>query len=617
MLGSWSVAGRTAGSRVLLGPHETNLGVGRALSAAHVEHYRRRAVGGAGVVVVETASVHDSDWPYERAPLATECVPGWAAVRAACRPHGTLVLAGLGHTGLQGSSAHSQSVLWGPSRFADPRTREQPMAMGPDELRALVAGFGAAARGAVAADLDGVEVDAGARSLLRQLHSPLTNTREDAYGRDRLRLTREVLAAVRAELGFGRVLALRLSGDELAPWGGLGPDDAVAMVAELAPLVDLLVVVRGGPYSSGAYRPDAHTPAGFNRPLCGRVRTAAGGVPVVLQGSVVSVAVAQAALDDGVCDAVEMTRALIADASLVQTARAGRAPRPCVLCNQECLVREDRNPLVSCVGDPAGYAVVPGVGDVLVVGGGPAGLEAARVAAERGFTVRLVERSPRLGGRVRSAAVAQPGLAALVDWLEAECHRLGVSVVTGRGASPAELGGKGVVLATGSRPRPLPWPSRPGLTVLDGAAVLDGVLLPPGPLVLHDPVGGPVAVALAEHLAAAGRQVTVVTPDPVVGSRLARTGDLADANGRLQRAGVARELLAVVHAVGHSVVTLEHRFTGARHDLPCAALLDCGHRLAQDALALAHPDLPRVGDCVAPRTIAEAVREGRAAALAL
>lgn len=594
---------------MLLGPHETNLGDGRALSVAHVEHYRRRAAGGAGIVVVETASVHESDWPYERAPLAADCVPGWTAVRAACRPYGTLVLAGLGHTGLQGSSAHSQSVLWGPSRFADPVTREQPATMGPVELGALVAGFADAARGAVVADLDGVEVDAGARSLLRQFHSPLTNTRDDAHGRDRLRLTRAVLVAVRAELGAGRVLALRLSCDELAPWGGLGPDDVGGMVAELAPLVDLLVVVRGGPYSAVAYRPDAHTPAGFNTLLCTRVRNA-GGVPVVLQGSVVSVEAAQAALDEGVCDAVEMTRALIADAALVVNARAGRAPRPCVLCNQECLVREDRNPLVSCVGDPGGYAVVPGSGDVLVVGGGPAGLEAARVAAERGFTVRLVERGARLGGRVRTAAVAQPGLAALVDWLEAECRRLGVTVVTGEAVT--EPGGERVVLATGSRPRPLPWP-----TALDGAAVLDDTPLPAGPLVLHDPVGGPVAVALAEHLAAAGREVTVVTPDPVVGTRLARTGDLADANTRLQRAGVVRELFATVVAVADGHVTLEHRFTGERHDVPCAALVDCGHRLAEDVLALAHPDLPRAGDCVAPRTIAEAVREGRAAALAL
>ena len=104
---------------MLSGPHETNLGAGRALSARHVAYYERRARGGAGIVVTEVASVHAADWPYERAPLAARLRRGWRDIVAACRPHGTLVLAGLGHTGLQGSSAYSQAVLWGPSGIAD------------------------------------------------------------------------------------------------------------------------------------------------------------------------------------------------------------------------------------------------------------------------------------------------------------------------------------------------------------------------------------------------------------------------------------------------------------------------------------------------------------------
>src|SRR6476661_6570380 len=125
----FTLAGHDVPSRVLFGPHETNLGDGRALSPRHVAYYERRARGGAGVIVTETASVHESDWPYERAPLAARCGSGWADVVAACRPHGTLVLAGLGHTGLQGSSAWSQAALWAPSRFPDPISRELPMEM--------------------------------------------------------------------------------------------------------------------------------------------------------------------------------------------------------------------------------------------------------------------------------------------------------------------------------------------------------------------------------------------------------------------------------------------------------------------------------------------------------
>jgi 2,4-dienoyl-CoA reductase (NADPH2) len=205
---------------VLFGPHETNLGDGRRFSARHAAYYGRRAAGGAGVIVTETASVHGSDWPYERAPLAAE---GWGEVLAACRPHGALVLAGLGHAGGQGSSAYHHQALWAPSRVPDVVTREVPMAVEQPEIDALVAAFGAAAALAAAADLDGVEVDAGQHSILRQFLSGLTNHRTDGYGADRVRLLREVLDAVRTGLGDDRVVGLRLCCDELAPWAGITP----------------------------------------------------------------------------------------------------------------------------------------------------------------------------------------------------------------------------------------------------------------------------------------------------------------------------------------------------------------------------------------------------------
>ncbi|MER5393048.1 2,4-dienoyl-CoA reductase, partial [Saccharopolyspora sp. NPDC002686] len=170
-----------APSRVLFGPHETNLGRGRAISDRHVAYYQARAAGGAGVIVTETASVHASDWPYERAPLAAECAPGWAAVAEACRPHGTVVLAGLGHSGAQGSSAFSQQVLWGPSRVPDVVSRELPMEIEQEQIDELVAGFAAAAASAVRAGLHGVELEAGQFSLLRQFLSGLTNQRSDGY----------------------------------------------------------------------------------------------------------------------------------------------------------------------------------------------------------------------------------------------------------------------------------------------------------------------------------------------------------------------------------------------------------------------------------------------------
>ncbi|HWD52864.1 MAG TPA: mycofactocin system FadH/OYE family oxidoreductase 1 [Acidimicrobiales bacterium] len=631
-----AVAGRTAPSRVIFGPHETNLGDDRRISRRHVAYYQARAAGGSGVIVTETASVHPSDWPYERAPLAADCGPGWAAVAAGCQPHGSLVLAGLGHAGGQGSSANSQSVLWAPSRVADAINREMPMEMGQEEIDQLVDGFAGAARLAADAGLDGVEIDVGPISLLRQFHSGLTNLRGDAYGTDKLRLTTEVVAAVRRAIGADHVISVRLCCDELAPWAGITPDHAFDHLATLAGQVDLVVVVRGGPFSVSAYRPDAHAPAIFNAELCRRMRDAAGArVPVVLQGSVIDPGSAQAALDDGTADLVEMTRAQIAEPRLVTLVREGAAhrARPCILCNQACRVRDNRNPIVSCVGDPgsghettepAAEGTDPVAHEVLVVGGGVAGLECARVLAGRGHRVRLIERGPRLGGVVVAASVG-PGrarLAELAGWLESECRASGVEVEVGAEVTPADLdaataGGAAVVIATGSRPRPIDVPVDETITVVDGLSALAGgsARLPDGPVVVHDPVGGPIGIGVAEWLAGEGRRVSIVTPDQIAGTLLAITGDLADANTRLQRAGVRRELRAVLRGAKGGRALLDDVWTGERREVDAAVIIDCGHRLPEETLYQGRPGTPRAGDCVAPRTLLEAVLEGRRRAL--
>ena len=624
-----------APSRVMFGPHETNLGHARKFSHRHVAYYARRAAGGAGIIVTEEASVHASDWPYERAPLASACGPGWAAIVAGVRAVSSdaVLLAALGHSGGQGTSHWSQGVLWAPSPVPEVASREVPKVMEQADIDAVVGGFASAATLAVNSGMDGVEINIGQFSLLRQFLSGLTNMRADEYGSDRLRMVQEVLSAVRAAVGHA-VVAVRLSVDEMAPWAGIVPDAGAALAVEFAPLVDLITVVRGSIYTGWATRPDMQVPQGFAIDLARQVRTAlreAGSmVPVVAQGSIVNWQQAESAVTDGAADAVEMTRAQLADAELVQKLRSGVATqiRPCVLCNQMCKVRDNRNPIISCVVDPSTghetdepFVVIPSRTPraTTVVGGGVAGMEAARTLALQGHTVTLLEASARLGGVLVTAShgAQRAQLAAIATYLESECRRLGVSIELNSTVTPDDLDRMCtdglVIVATGGRPGALPFAMDDEATVVDVADVLDGAVLAEGPIVVWDPIGGPIAVSVAELLAGQGRCVTLVTPDMLVGEKLALSGDMAPSQVRLHGAGVIlvkRALGRRVHGGGFDV---EDRFSGMASTIAASSVVTCGHRVPNDDLD-PEEQLAQVGDRVAPRTIHEAILEGRRAA---
>ncbi|MGH9169656.1 MAG: mycofactocin system FadH/OYE family oxidoreductase 1 [Acidimicrobiales bacterium] len=644
----------TAANRLVFGPHETNLGRGRRLSERHVAYYRARALGGAGVVVVEEASVDSSDWPYERAPLAAECADGWEAVADACHSYGSLVVAALGHSGGQGSSAYGQRALWGPSNVPDVATREVPKAMDTEDTAVLVDGFRQAAQLALAAGCDGVEVNAGQWSLLRQFCSGLTNQRQDAFGSDRALVLRQVLEAVRGASGQA-VVGLRFSCDELAPWAGLVPEAAATMLAGLVAEqgFDYVTVVRGSAYGTGATRPDGHVHEAFNREATALVRGALpASVAVIAQGSVVAPTVAAALVSDGVADLVEMTRAFVADAELGLKVAGGHIHRvrPCTLCNQACQVRDVRNPLVSCMAEPqSGYETVEprapdwrterppiaflgsspgGPARLLVVGGGPAGLECARVASLRGIPATVLERGEVFGGmlRVASRLPGRSRLALLADWLEQECRLAGVELVAEHETALEELDAHPgpVALCTGGRAGRRSYGVEPFASVLTAAEVLaadpHAGTAPPSPAVVYDPIGGPIGVGTAEHLASLGSSVVLVTPEFVAGEQLARTGDLAPASVRLQQAGVEVLRRSLLRSVAPGAVTIEARDSGELRTVDATVLVDAGHRLPEDALLKAVAGRGSVfaaGDAVAPRTVLEAVLEGRRVAMGL
>jgi len=632
LLSPYALGPRTAPNRVMFGPHVTNLGDDdRSLTYRHVAYYERRASGGCGTIVVEGASVHPSDWPYERAPLAERCADGWEQIVSACRPHGSLVIASLDHAGGQGSSAYSQAPLWAPSRVPEVNSREVPKWMELADIEAVIDGFANAAMRAAESDLDGVEINAGQHSLVRQFLSGLTNQRDDEWGQNRNLFATRVITATRAALGDDRVLGLRLSCDELAPWAGITPEMASKIAGELiAAGVDYLVVTRGAIFSAEKTRPDFHEPEGFNIDLCRTVNDAVD-IPVILQGSVVDANQAEWALggydDPALCAGAEMTRAQIADPDLVSKLARNEYDqvRPCTRCNQTCQVRDARNPIVTCIAEPTSgretedpdwYVPAPHPREVIIVGAGPAGLETARVATLRGHHVTVIEQHDRIGGLARTAG---PN-GSLIDWYEREHARLGTDIRLS--IDTWELPGFDldthpvVIQCTGSKPGVPPYKisgDNGTIPVFDVVGVRkDSVTLPDsGNIVVFDPIGGPIGVSMADEL---GDRAVLITQDNIAGNELARSGDLAPANTRLAQRGVTVERRSLLRSVGPDGVVVEDRYSGERRTILCAAMIDCGFRLPTDPIEKA---TVQVGDAVAPRTIYEAVLEGRRAALAI
>ncbi|MEE2059503.1 mycofactocin system FadH/OYE family oxidoreductase 2 [Rhodococcus artemisiae] len=634
----------TLRNRMIFPAHLTNFSSGGTITEQHIAYYEARARGGAAMIITEEHTVHPSDRPYEKLIRGWDpaVLPGYRRLTDTVHRHGTRILAQLNHNGAQGSSMYTGRPLWSPGTDPDPLFREVPMAIGEPEIAELVDGYSDVARRCIDGGFDGVEIQCSQASILRAFLASGTNPRTDLYGGDlhgRARLLLEVVARVRAEIGPDHVVGVRLSGYDGTD-GGIDVDDAVqvARMLETTGHIDYLNTSVGvATETLHLIEAPMSTPHGYSLFVPSTIRAAVS-LPVVGVGRFTRPDQVRAALSDGVCDLVGAVRAQIADPEFAGKVLSGLDDevRPCIGCNQECIGRVGLGRWIGCTVNPrAGResVLLPEVRSpgrrVLVVGGGPAGLQAAATAAHRGHVVTLCEREASLGGQVRGAATAphRAELLSMVTSLEAECLRAGVEIRTGIDVVIAvveELRPDAVIVATGARPLRPAWAGE-SQRVVDVRDVLEGRAEPSGRILVVDDLGFHEATSVAELLADRGCDVTVCTPGMIVGQDLGLTLDM---DGWLRRAhekgiGMVPDVAVAGLVVRDNSlhVSLVHHPTGKTRVLTVDGVVVATHQAPVDELWTALSEsgicVSRVGDAVAPRRAHAAILEGDRAALEL
>jgi 2,4-dienoyl-CoA reductase (NADPH2) len=572
-------------------------------------YWEERAAGGAGLLIIGGTLAHESGLLRDRRrteaynPAAFEAM---ARRAEAAHRHGAAILCQLNHLGREGLGGASVHPPVAPSAVRSPRDSAPPHPLTLAEIDELVEAFAGAAENCRRAGYDGVELHAGHGYLLAQFLSASVNRREDAYGGaldGRMRFLHRIVAAVRERCGTDFVLGVRLSADEQVP-GGMRLEDTLKIVRRLDG-ADYLNVTLG---QRGGYVKDITHPEGVAVEAAAAVK-AATALPVVVAGRIVDPAHAEAILASGAADLIGMARALVADAEWPRKAAAGavRSIRPCIGVNQEC--RTFPGGILCAASARTGRerwfaaALAQPRRDglrIAVAGGGPAGLEAARFAAELGAEVVLWERASRLGGQLQLAAAvrSRAGLLALIEHLEHEARRLGVEIRLGEEAD-VDDGFDAVIAATGAAAVKPPF----GISVWD---VLAGAR-PPGEraVVVDDGGGFWEAVSAAELLADLGCRVALVTPARSVGAAIPfeSTAPLLRRLG--ERAVAFHELTRVVDS-SPGVVRLQSTLTGEPWELPADFVAMHAGTVSNDAQV--GGDVVRaIGDCVTPRRLTQAI----------
>jgi 2,4-dienoyl-CoA reductase-like NADH-dependent reductase (Old Yellow Enzyme family) len=635
-------------NRVIFGPHGTSQGRAPGTMPDLVAYHEARAEGGVGLIITEAHTVHES-YEVRSSLLAVsddDAIPELREMADVAHKHGAAMFGQLFHPGRAVAHRVNGALLpaYAPSEVPDERHHVMPAPMSQAMIRDIIRSYGEGARRMAEAGLDGIEYMISMGYLPAQFINPRANIRTDAYGgsfENRLRFVTESLTAIRASVDSNTVVGIRISVDEL-DHGGLSPDESSAVVKALADagLIDYVNVIGGSGASVGGavhIVPPMFVEQGYLADPAARLKRDVG-VPTMLGGRINQPQTAEQIIAGGQADMVCLVRALIADPFFAAKAEAGKAEdiRACIACNQACIGHRHMGAIVSCIQHPetGRERTFPHTKDrtenprkVMVIGGGPGGMKAAAVAAERGHDVTLVEKDRLLGGQTRLAQMLpdRAEFGGIITNLTHEMAIHGVSVKTGVTADADLVAAEkpdAVIVATGAVPY---LPALDGLDeahAVDAWSVIKGEANVGGRVVIADWRCDWVGMGVAEMLARNGCHVRLYCQGTQPGQNL--QSYLRDHwIGVLDSLGVETRAYTRLFGADDNSVFFQHM---TNDDALVAEEVDTlvlaqGHRREvslYDALSESWSgDLHLIGDALSPRTAEEAVVEGLQAAMAL
>jgi 2,4-dienoyl-CoA reductase-like NADH-dependent reductase (Old Yellow Enzyme family) len=633
-------------NRIYSSAHQTILAEKGVPGEKMAAYHETRARGGAGLIIMESSRPYSDDVTasYYIDSSTDDCIPGYKLVADKIHQHGCKVFAQINHGGrIAYTHDGMRKVPHGPSLVPDHRFHCMPRVMSTDYVQNLVQAFAQAARRMAEAGLDGVELVASHGMLMAQFLNPLTNFRGDQYGgseENRFRFVAECIAETRRLIGTKKIIGLRISADEYEPDGIDAPSwlkicKRLNDEAELD-FVNVTVGSMMGPGGSVHVVPPMQIEHAYTAPKAGQIK-AVMDKTIMVTGRINQPQLAEQVLASGQAHMCGMTRAMISDAEMPNKARAGKLDdiRACIGCNQACIGHYHMGVDISCIQNPlSGRELTLGPHikadkkrRILVVGGGPGGMKAAAVAAERGHSVSLCEASPRLGGQALLAQLLpnRSEFGGIVDNLKREMVLAGVNIRTHTPVDRAFIEREqpdAVIVATGATPfhpqTEIGMEITNDVHAVDAWQILRDEVNPDSNVVIADWRCDWVGLGVAEKLALEGCSVRLCFDGESLGQNLQLYLRTHWA-GVMHRLGVQVIPYARLFGADGDTVYFHHNASG--EPIICEGVdtlvIAQGHKqntALEEEISDLDIEIHLVGDCLSPRSAEEAVYEGLIAA---